>query len=118
MRKILLMLLLGLANVSLAQIYKWTDDNGKTHITTTPPPKQYQKNTIVKETKSIDANSYEQKRQEFCRIGKSELERIYNVNIYQVDKIPEEYKGDIKDLNDKKKERIKEIQQDLKRFNC
>jgi hypothetical protein len=54
------LLLLAIANIGFGQIYKWTDENGKTHIATTPPPKQYQKNVIIKQTSEdkIQADRY------------------------------------------------------------
>ena len=41
-KKTLFMLILGLtiSTSGFAKVYKWTDANGKTHYTATPPPTQ------------------------------------------------------------------------------
>jgi glutaredoxin len=38
MRRVITVVLLGCATSAGAQLYRWTDDAGKTHFTDTPPP--------------------------------------------------------------------------------
>jgi glutaredoxin len=38
MRSVILTLLLGVSCAASAQLYRWTDENGRVHLTDTPPP--------------------------------------------------------------------------------
>lgn len=38
MRSVIFAILLGAATAASAQLYRWTDENGRVHVTDTPPP--------------------------------------------------------------------------------
>lgn len=57
LKLVLVLALLGIGNVS-AGVYKWTDENGKTHFSDKPPPGQ-EVETIETKSKAADASSNE-----------------------------------------------------------
>jgi len=72
----LLFILVLISGTAQAKIYKWTDENGQTHYTATPPPKKKAENIEIK--------------------GRAQVYNIADISI----SIPSGFEGPIKDNKD------------------